>query len=198
MTTPRTLPDAGAHPVRPSKLAHVVLRVADLARSRAWYLELLQAWPAFENEMLAFLTYDEEHHRIGLIARPGLGGSDDGRAGLEHIAFTYASLERLLATYRRLKAAGIAPYWTINHGPTISLYYKDPDGNRVELQHDVFERPEDLQAFFDGGAYRENFMGVRFDPDELIARYEAGEPLEQLTQRPALAPGQTPWDMLVT
>jgi catechol-2,3-dioxygenase len=56
------------------------------------------------------------------------------RPGLEHIAATYGSLGELLATYRRLATHRIEPYWSINHGPTISLYYKDPDGNRLELQ----------------------------------------------------------------
>ena len=89
------------------------------------------------------------------------------------------------------------PYWTINHGPTISMYYKDPDGNRLELQYDVFERPEQVQAFFAGGAYEENFIGVKFDPQDLLTRYEAGEPLQQLTMRPQLQPGRSPWDMVV-
>jgi len=199
-TTPeqgRTLPDAKAEAIRPAKLAHVVLRVSDLPRSRAWYMTVLQAWPAFENDMLAFMTYDDEHHRIGLVARPSLGQADDEKAGLEHIAFTFTTLAQLLATFRRLKDAQILPYWAINHGPTVSLYYKDPDGNRIELQYDVFDRQEDLQAFFDGGAYVENFMGIRFDPEALIARYESGEPLASLTARPSLPPGKTPWDMLV-
>jgi len=40
-------------------------------------------------------------------------------------------------------------------------------------------------------------MGIRFDPEALIARYESGEPLASLTARPSLPPGKTPWDMLV-
>ena len=40
-------------------------------------------------------------------------------------------------------------------------------------------------------------MGIRFDPEDFIARYEAGEPLASLTVRPTLPPGMTPWDMLV-
>lgn len=197
MNAPRRLPDAGAMPVRPMKLAHVVLRVSELERSRAWYLKVLEARTAFENEMVCFLTYDEEHHRIGLIARPGLGHAGDAHTGLEHIAFTYASLGDLLATYRRLQAHDIQPYWTINHGPTISLYYKDPDGHRLELQYDVFERAEELEAFFAGGAYAQNFMGVVFDPEEMIARFEAGEPLSGITARRPLREGETPWTMFV-
>ena len=101
------------------------------------------------------------------------------------------------ATYGRLATHGIEPYWSINHGPTISLYYKDPDGNRLELQYDVFQRAEDLDAFFASGAYADNFMGVRFVPEALIARFEAGEPIEQITARAPLAAGTTPWDMFV-
>ncbi len=197
MTQPRLLPDPATTPIRPQKLAHVVLRVSDLPRSRAWYFKVLEARPAFENEMLCFLTYDDEHHRIGLIARPDLKNPGDAHLGLEHIAFTYASLGELLANYKRLAGAGITPYWTINHGPTLSFYYKDPDGNRLELQYDVFERAEDLDAFFGDGAYEENFMGININPTDLIARFEAGEPLTELTARPRLAPGQSPWDMLV-
>jgi catechol 2,3-dioxygenase-like lactoylglutathione lyase family enzyme len=197
MNVNRQLPDPHVTPVRPRKLAHVVLRVSDLKRSREWYLKVLEARPAFENDMVCFLTYDDEHHRIGLIARPDLATSSDANTGLEHIAFTYGSLGELLANYRRLTAQAITPYWSINHGPTISLYYKDPDGNRLELQHDVFERPEDLDAFFAGGAYEENFIGVRFDPEQLIARYEAGEPLAAIVARPRLDAGSTPWDMFI-
>lgn len=192
----RPLPDGATVPIRPRKLAHVVLRVSDLPRSREWYLRVLEGWPAFENEMLCFLTYDDEHHRIGLLAGPNYENAGDAQ-GLAHIAFTYATLGELLATYKRLAAHGITPFWSINHGPTISLYYKDPDGNRLELQYDVFEKAQDLDAFFASGAYEENFMGIIFDPERLIARFEAGEPLADLTARPRLAPGQSPWDMHV-
>jgi catechol-2,3-dioxygenase len=197
VTTPRRLPDAIGAAIRPTKLSHVVLRVSSLKRSRDWYLRVLEARLAYENEMLCFLTYDDEHHRIGLIHRPDLGSSGDAQQRLEHISFTYPSLGDLLATYRRLAQSDIWPYWTINHGPTISLYYKDPDGNRLELQHDVFERAEELDAFFASGAYDENFMGVIFDPEQMITRYEAGEPLIEITTRPKLAEGKTPWDMFV-
>lgn len=183
--------------LRPVKLAHVVLRVGELARSREWYLEVLQARVAFENAMLCFLSYDDEHHRIGLIAPPGLKHEADASTGLEHIAFTYGSLGELLANHRRLAARGIRPYWCINHGPTISMYYRDPDGHRLELQHDVFETAQEVDAFFAGGAYAENFMGVVFDPAELATRYEAGEPLASLTARPRLPEGKGPWDMFV-
>jgi catechol-2,3-dioxygenase len=117
-------------------------------------------------------------------------------AGTDHVAFTYADLGDLLHTYRRLKAAGIEPYWCINHGPTTSLYYKDPDGSRIELQVDNMPSADETNAWMRSGAFAANPIGVVFDPDDLVARWEAGEPLATLTARPPLPEGATPFDML--
>jgi len=180
---------------RPSKLAHVVLRTARFGETRRWYLTVLDAEVAFENQDVAFLRYDDEHHRIGIINAPDASPLGRDSAGVEHVSFTFDKLEELLATYLRLKQQGIVPYWPIIHGPTVSLYYRDPNGVKVELQYDVFRTREEVDAFFAAGNYLENFMGVIFDPDEMIRRFESGEPLESLTKRPPLPPGLGPWDM---
>ena len=199
---PRRLPDASSTAIRPAKLGHVVLRVYNLARSRDWYFNVLEAHPTFENEMICFLTYDDEHHRFAFanldVLKPGGKSADErGEIGVNHVAYTYGSVGDLLDTYARLKRAGIKPYWPVHHGTTLSLYYTDPDGNRLELQHDVFERAQDLDGFFASGAYTENFIGVIFDPELMIARFEAGEPLEAITARPKLPADKTPWDMVI-
>jgi len=188
---------AALHPEapRPSKLAHVVVRTARFDETKAWYLDVLNAEVAFENEFVAFLTYDDEHHRIGIINAPTASPLDPGAAGVEHLSFTFDKLSELLATYRRLKARGIEPFWPIIHGPTVSMYYRDPDGVKVELQYDVLRSPAEVNAFFAAGNYIENFMGVIFDPEDMATRFEAGEPIESLTQRPPLPPGLGPWDM---
>lgn len=178
----------------PAKLSHVVIRCIDPARLRDWYLTVLQAHVSYENEMVCFLTYDDEHHRIGLVRIPGLRQDAPPAPGLEHIAFTYPDLGLLLANYRRLRDRGIEPFWTINHGPTISLYYRDPEGNKVELQVDVFATADEINDFL-AKYYPENFMGIIFDPEEMIRKYEAGAPLAELYRRPKLPEGMTPWDM---
>lgn len=181
-------------PTPPIKFAHVVLKTPDLGRARDWYLQFLQGHVVYENDMVCFVTYDEEHHRVGLASMPGLAAAPANAYGLDHLAFTYGSLGALLANYRRLQRLGVAPYWTINHGPTISMYYRDPDGNKVEAQYDVFRTAEEATDFM-RRFFSENFMGIVFDPEEMIARYEAGAPLEELVKRPLLPPGKTAWDM---
>jgi catechol 2,3-dioxygenase-like lactoylglutathione lyase family enzyme len=114
----------------------------------------------------------------------------------DHVAYTYNDLGELLATYRRLKVAGILPHWPINHGVTTSMYYRDPDNNRIELQIDNFAAPEELQAYFQSAAFAEHPVGVTYDPEQLIRDYEAGAPMADLSRIPPLPEGKTPWDML--
>jgi catechol 2,3-dioxygenase-like lactoylglutathione lyase family enzyme len=191
----RSLADILARgPLRPCKLGHVVLRTANLKRLRDWYLQVLNAFVQFEDPMVCFLTYDDEHHRLGIVQLPGISEEPQTGPGLEHLSFTYPALGELLATYRRLKNAEIVPYWTINHGPTISMYYRDPDKNRVELQYDVFETAQQTNAFI-AKHYGENFMGIIFDPEKMIRDFETGATMASLTDRPMLPAGMTPWDM---
>src|SRR6185436_7898005 len=131
----------------PKKLAHVVFRTGRLPEMRDWYCTVLEARVAFTN--------------LGATAQP----APDAR-GLEHVAFTYESLGDLLDTYERLKGLAITPYWTINHGPTTSLYYRDPDGNQVELQIDNCSLA-DADAFVRSDAFQRNPIGVTFDADTL-------------------------------
>ena len=46
------------------------------------------------------------------------------------------------------------------------------------------------------GEFAANPIGAVFDPQELVARYAAGEPVEQLTARPPLPAGISPFEML--
>ena len=66
-----------------------------------------------------------------IIAIPNTKPRDPDASGLLHIAFTFGSLQDLALAYLQRKENGILPYWCVNHGPTTSMYYKDPDGNDV-------------------------------------------------------------------
>jgi catechol-2,3-dioxygenase len=186
-------------PVAPAKLAHVVLNTLSVPKLRDWYISVLECRIVYGDDNVCFLTYDDEHHRIAMGTIPGLQEAAGGlRVGLAHIAFGYRDLGDLLFTYKRLKSKGIEPFWPINHGMTISLYYHDPDGNTVELQVETISNPDDINKFMKSEDFVRNPIGVLFDPDEFVARYEAGVAIEDLARRPELPPGMAPFDMLRT
>lgn len=182
--------------VSPNKFAHFVVRATDIAPVRDWYKTVLNGDVAFENEMCSFITYDGEHHRVGIIKMPAATPSDPRASGLDHVAFTYDDLGKLLSTYRRLRGENIHPFWSVIHGPTISIYYTDPTGTRVELQYDVFKTHEEINEFFAGGAYDENCVGVMFDPEAMATKFEDGVPLSELVKRPKLPEGMDPWSQV--
>ena len=79
--------------------------------------------------------------------------------GVDHVAYTYASLNDLLENYAQLKAHGITPYWCIHHGFTVSMYYADPDGNQMEFQVDSYGSIEEANAFMGGPHFAANPIG---------------------------------------
>jgi catechol 2,3-dioxygenase-like lactoylglutathione lyase family enzyme len=171
--------------VSPVRLAHVVLRTSRFDELMHWYQTVLCAEVVFSDGAIAFLGYDDEHHRIALIQVPGLGEQPHGICGVHHVAFTYASLHDLVTTYERLQGAGIVPVWCVNHGPTTSMYYADPDGNQVELQIDNYATVEEAGKFFFTPAFAANPIGVDFDPSELARRVRSGEDDASIKMRPA-------------
>jgi catechol 2,3-dioxygenase-like lactoylglutathione lyase family enzyme len=182
--------------VKPVKFAHVVYMTRRFEEMIAWYRGVFEAEVVYENPALAFLTYDDEHHRFAFanldLLKPGSGSLDDrGEIGVNHVAYTYATAGDLLDTYGRLKRAGIEPYWPVHHGTTMSLYYADPDGNRMEFQVDVGTVSE-ATALMRTPAFAENPVGVRYDPEALFARFEAGEDEASLLALPDGPPSPIP------
>ena len=173
--------------VRPIGFVHLVFKTSRFPAMAEFYKVFLNAWEVMSSEGGAFITYDDEHHRVAIANIDGLPDLDRSTAGIDHFAYAYASLGDLLANYVRLKALGIYPYWSINHGPTTSLYYRDPDGNQIETQTDNFATREELVGFFDTDEFRANSLGVQFDPDRLLELFTQGVPEEQL-KRQGVAP----------
>lgn len=178
---PIACPDPDA--VSPKKLAHIVLSTRCFDEKIHWWQVVLGARIMFRNELLCFLTYDDEHHRVAFINTPNHSPKLHESVGMDHVAFTFGSLGDLLHTYERLKATDIKPVWCINHGPTTSLYFIDPDGAQVELQVDNFTSDEELYAFFASGAFEQNAIGVEFDPELMLQRFKSGYPVNKLLER---------------
>lgn len=175
----QTLPDPARHIV-PAKFSHFVLKTARFEESVAWWKNVLQARVVQQAPHVCFMTYDNENHRIAIVSTPFVKTREVNSAGVDHVSYTYGSLGELLAVYLRLKSVKILPRWTINHRITTSFYYQDPDGNRVELQVENFKTDEELNRFFASETYAKNTLGVRIDPEKLIADYRAGLTVDAL------------------
>lgn len=173
---------------KPVKIAHILFMTRRFEEMTAWYKSVFEAEVVQQNPALSFMTFDDENHRFGIAnldilkeAKPA--GASIGDVGINHVAFTYESIGDLLETYARIKGDGIEPYWSIHHGMTVSLYYLDPDGNRMELQVDSCSS-EEAHAYMASEAFAANPIGVEFDPDQLLAPFRSGVPAEKLVAMP--------------
>jgi catechol 2,3-dioxygenase-like lactoylglutathione lyase family enzyme len=183
----------------PDYVAHWVVKTARSKEMIAWYQTVFGARVVHEDQRVAFLTWDSESHRLALVKLPGflrylfpLSRLRRKFYGIDHVGLGFKSLDRLLSTYERLKKAGITPVWSINHGPTTSLYYEDPDGIRLEFQTENFSTAKATADYIRSNAFAENPIGVNFDPDYLLERLRSGaEPTALLHQGAGTRPGST-------
>src|ERR1700690_3942430 len=143
----------------PKKLSHLVLQTNRRDEMVEWYCTVLGADLLYQNKFIAFISYDDEHHRVAFIdpgplaekaPSEGKTARAGGEVGLHHVAFTFDP-ESLADHYEELKGQGISPHRCVNHGMTTSMYYYDPDRNQVELLFDNFHT---ARAGTTGGAAR--------------------------------------------
>lgn len=180
---------------KPTKFAHVLYATRRFDEMIDWYCRVFEAEVVCQNPALAFLTYDDEHHRFAFanldVLKPERSANGGKEVGVNHLAYTYARVGDLLDTYARLKRAGIEPYWPLHHGTTLSLYYTDPDGNRLELQVDCCT-PEEANNLMATPEYAANPIGVMFDADDLMSCWQSGEEDASLLVQPIGPPSPVP------
>lgn len=116
------------------RVGHVVLGVRDPQKSIKFYTEALgmELVNVLEEMQMAFLSFGERDHDIAVIKVP-----DDqpvGSSGLAHTALEIeGGQEQLRELYHRLKDYGARVEFTVDHVLTKSVYFFDPDGNRLEI-----------------------------------------------------------------
>jgi len=76
---------------KPSKFAHIVYRTRRFEEMTSWYERVFEAKVQYNNPALAFLTYDEEHHRFAfgnsaVLDPAGKGSEGKSDAGVDHVA----------------------------------------------------------------------------------------------------------------
>lgn len=150
-----------------ARIGHVHLKVADLARSVAFYQAALglEVQQYFGTEA-AFLSFDGYHHHLGLNTWHSAGGPRPApnATGLYHTAFLFPDRAALGRALRRALAAGVRLDGAADHGVSEAIYFSDPDGNGIELYCD--RAPQDWPRDTDGQLAMGN---ARLDLEALLS-----------------------------
>ena len=170
--------DAPDLPVLCPVFHHINLKTNRLQEMVDWYATVTGTHETFRRHDIAFVTNDAANHRVAITANKPYDepeGGRDAHVGLHHSAFEYRSLDELLQTWIRLEREGIVPEFCLDHGPTTSFYYRDPDANRVELQADNWDNSRQSGTFMrDDPRFREDPIGKPIDPAKLVEARHAG------------------------
>src|SRR3977135_1914938 len=137
---------------RPMYLQHVNIYVRSSERSKQWYEDLLGLHTyEYRPGWAALLSADEEQsHEVALMQV----GDDaplqqKGQVGLNHMAWRFESLDNLKDLSRRSRAKGVKIDHIADHGISLGIYLRDPDGNGVEVSSEMprAEWPVDYHIF---------------------------------------------------
>jgi catechol 2,3-dioxygenase len=136
--------------------SHLGIHVTDAARMEDFYTRVLGLLVSDRGALpngptLTFLSHDpDQHHQIVLVTgRPP--GADYNV--INQISFKVPELTDLQAAHRRLREDGVKEFRIVTHGNAWSIYFPDPEGNRVEIFVDTpwhtpqpFAEPFDIEA----------------------------------------------------
>jgi catechol 2,3-dioxygenase len=125
--------------IQARKLGHVVLKVRDMQKAKNFYTQVLGLQVAYEDRQrgAVFLSFGTEHHELALFQVATGELPEAAQPGLHHTAWQLDSFAELQAAHRELAEQGIPVEATVEHNVTRSVYFFDPDGNRVELYCDM-------------------------------------------------------------
>lgn len=119
--------------------SHVGFHVHDLDAMARFYRDALQFTQTDRGHLgavqLVFLSRDPDtHHQIALVS-----GRPESLAfnPINQISLSVPDLASLRRFHARLLAAGATDMQTATHGNAVSLYCRDPEGNRLEIFMDT-------------------------------------------------------------
>jgi catechol 2,3-dioxygenase len=124
----------------PDRIGHVVIKVRDLERSRRFYTEVLglkEMMDLPEFKMVFFASNGRDHHELACME---VGKDAEAQrlyeVGLQHIAFRLCDEGQLRDAYQEFKKNEVPIDFTVDHGVTKSIYFRDPDGHQLEVYCD--------------------------------------------------------------
>ena len=112
-------------------LGHVGLFIQDPAKMVDFYERFLgmTVTDRGDGDRIVFLSArpQQEHHELALVQSP------DKHSEVQQISFTVGSLADLRGFWQAIKQQGYPVDRVVNHGIAFGCYFRDPEGNRVEV-----------------------------------------------------------------
>ena len=188
-------------PIQPCsrlKISETILRTGRLEEMKAWYQTVLGVAPYFEHSPppgteskdYGGQTRASDLHMcfyrlslnfpytqtIGIFEEPGTAETPaKGQPGLHHLQLTTSGIDDLCQTFEMLRDQGLHPHRAADHGPMTSFYYRDPDGNNVELTAQNFATLEEMVAFMRSEAFKANPSGTELVPEDYVANWRKAQ-----------------------
>jgi catechol-2,3-dioxygenase len=120
--------------------SHVGLFVTDIKKMVDFYTRILgltisDRETREDGSVIVFMTSDpREHHQVVFVSgRP----ADLQFSMIQQISFRVQNLSALRELYTKLQKEPITELGPVTHGNAISCYFRDPEGNRLEVFIDM-------------------------------------------------------------
>lgn len=178
------------------KISETILKTGRLDVMKPWYIKMLGVEPFFEHSpaskggpgdyggqtrasdlKMCFFRLSLDHpyvQTIGLFEEPGTTDQVPKTSpGLHHMQLMVDSHATLAAKYEELKSMGMTPHRSSDHGPMTSFYYRDPDGNNVEITSQNQSSLQGMIDFMSSPEFAANPSGEEIDPENWVAKHSS-------------------------
>ena len=115
------------------RLSHVGLYVRDVETMRAFYTKVLGfvVSDAAEDGRITFMSRNpSDHHQVVLVRGRQ---TEDEVPMVQQVSFNVGTLANVQKVYRKVKEAHCKVIDPRCHGNAWSVYFSDPEGNRIEM-----------------------------------------------------------------
>jgi catechol 2,3-dioxygenase len=121
-------------------LGHVNMYVRDPEKSAEFYRRILglHTYHVAPGRAVFLSANKEKSHEVALMSV----GADaplqqKGQVGLNHMAWMVDTLDELKVLYQRLKDDNVPLDHISDHGLSLGIYFRDPDGNGLEVSYEL-------------------------------------------------------------
>ena len=184
----------------PDDFHHVAFKTTNYEAMVNFYKCLFGCEPLYQSNLITFLAYDSEHHRIAIANTANiledlnlfqkiimkfkifLNKNIPTIEGLDHISYRINPIEKWFDFYFKAKERGLKPLWTVNHGWISGMYYKDPDNNLVEIFFEHFSSENEFKENISPD-FEDEPIGTNMDIEILYEMYKSGESFKNLIQK---------------